>query len=103
MSPKKSPIAIKDVLLQTLKGMSGQCEHTIFAEEIRGVWKKAAGEAASNHSTPTQLRGKTLVVNVDSPIWIYQLNINKEKIEKKLSKLFQDKGHISIKLRAGER
>lgn len=71
-------------------------------EAIKGAWEKAAGREAGNHSSPARIRGKILIVNVDSPIWIYQLNLKKAEIEKKLNRLIGRKPPLSIRLRAGE-
>jgi len=98
---KRKPVAIKEILQQAVTGIEKQRKNTVFKEEIESFWKEAAGEKAAKHSSPTQLKGETLTINVDSPIWIYQLNINKQKIEKSLARLLHKK-NITIKLRTGE-
>ena len=40
------------------------------------AWKKAAGKKIGAHTRPRSLYKKTLVVEVDSPAWFYELNTN---------------------------
>ncbi len=45
-------------------------------ENIFTVWKKIAGTKAAAHARPVRLWKKTLLVEVDSPAWFYELNTN---------------------------
>ncbi len=69
---------------------------------MQAAWLDAAGENAAKHTKPKKMTKTTLVIDVDSPTWIYQLNINKSKIEKRLNRYFKNKKPITIKFRAGE-
>lgn len=65
-------------------------------DTVSSVWEKVAGKKIVRHAEPRRLYRKTLVVEVDSPVWFYELNTNhkqqllaelqkalgKEKIEK---------------------
>ena len=99
---KSHPTPIKDVLKGAVEKIVAKGEGPVFEEDINSLWERAAGKEASKHSSPAGIKGKTLIVNVDSPTWIYQLNIKKEKIEKRLSRLIKNGKRLSIRLRAGE-
>lgn len=98
---KTQPQPIRDILKTTLGEMVAG-KDSLSKEDINEAWEKAAGKAAGNHSSPARIRGKVLIVNVDSPIWIYQLNLKRAEIEKKLNRLIGRKAPLSIRLRAGE-
>jgi len=100
---KSKPTTLKKALVGAIEAISAKREESVSEEDINNIWKQAAGEGASNHSSPVQIKGNTLVINVDSPIWIYQLNIKKEKIEQKLNRLIRRKHPLRIRLRAGTR
>ncbi len=100
---KSKPTPIREVLTRTIESIVAKKQNPVYCEEdINKIWEKVAGKAASRHSSPAQIKGNVLVVNVDSPTWIYQLNIRKSEVEKKLNKLLKQKTPISIRLRAGE-
>lgn len=98
---KTQPQPIKDILKTTMGGIVAE-KDPLCKEDIKRVWEKAAGKEASRHSSPARVRGKVLIINVDSPIWIYQLNIKRAEIEKKLNRLIKQRAPLSIRLRAGE-
>jgi len=96
------PTPIKSVLGKAIQSIIDSKKNTVSEEEIQQVWEQAAGKEASRHSHPIRIKENVLVVNVDSSIWIYQLNLNKQKIEKELNKLLKREQLITITLRAGE-
>lgn len=102
MATQRKPTPIKNILTDTIKNIISEKEDSVYREDINKAWEEAVGKAASRHSTPAQIKRNTLIINVDSPIWIYQLNIKKEEVEKKLNKLLGRKEPLKIRLRAGE-
>ncbi len=70
--------------------------------DIFYVWGKAAGEKAARHSSPAGLKDKTLVVNVDSTAWIYQLRLQEEMLLGKIKKLIKSNDIEKIRFRTGE-
>lgn len=99
--PKTKPEPIRDILKTTIEGIVAE-KGPFCKEDIKKAWEKTVGKEASSHSWPTRIKGKALIINVDSPIWIYQLNIKKNEIEKRLNRLIKRKIPLSIRLRAGE-
>ena len=100
---KKQPEPIKEILKAAIKDMTDEKKRPFGKEDIESVWVRAAGKEASRHSSPTRIKGNALIVNVDSPTWIYQLNIKRNEIEKKLNKIIKLDRPLSIRFRAGER
>lgn len=98
---KTHPESIKDILKTTIEGIVAE-NPTPYKEDIKKAWEKVVGKEANKHSSPARIRGRVLIINVDSPIWIYQLNIRKTEIEKRLNRLIKQKNPLSIRLRAGE-
>jgi len=99
---KKAPTLLKEILKTAIKQAEEQKKGLLTEEEVQVAWLDAAGENAAKHTKPKKMTKTTLVIDVDSPTWIYQLNINKSKIEKRLNRYFKNKKPITIKFRAGE-
>ena len=99
---KKAPTLLKEILKTAIKQAEEQKKGLLTEEEVQAAWLDAAGENAAKHTKPKKMTKTTLVIDVDSPTWIYQLNINKNKIEKRLNRYFKNKKPITIKFRAGE-
>lgn len=76
--------AIKGIINQVIKAIepTGQNEK----QRILISWHKALPAKYKNHCQIVDFRQKRLVVNVDSTNWLYQLNLEKEKLIKKLNK-----------------
>jgi len=99
---KKAPTLLKEILKTAIKQAEEQKKGLLTEEEVQAAWLDAAGENAAKHTKPKKMTKTTLIIDVDSPTWIYQLNINKSKIEKRLNRYFKNKKPITIKFRAGE-
>ena len=63
--------------------------------KIIEAWAPAVGETLAKHARAVQVRGKTLIVEVDHPIWKQELLANKalalQKLNVKISEIFEDK------------
>ena len=65
-------------------------------DETRALiaWEKYVGESAAAQSQAVRIRGGTLTVKVQSPIWMQQLYLLKEKILLVFEKLFWLSGFV---------
>ena len=58
-------------------------------------WAPAVGETIAKHAQAVQVKNKTLIVEVDHPIWKQELLANKalalQKLNAKISEIFEDK------------
>jgi predicted nucleic acid-binding Zn ribbon protein len=82
--------------------MSGEKKEKIG--RIKEAWKEALDKKALAHTQPAAYKAKRLVVNIDASAWMYELNLQKQEIKKKLNeKLGKDGININeIIFRIGE-
>ena len=62
---------MSDVLSGVMKRLGLEQEH--WAAGLEASWPAIAGPAVAPHSRPGPLRGKTLTVYIDSPVWLNEL------------------------------
>lgn len=99
---KKKPVLIEEILKKTIGEIEKNNKHRATEEELLKAWEEAAGKQAAKHTKIKQLVKNRLIINVDSPTWIYQLNLNKESIESKLNTYLGRPPAIKIIFRAGD-
>jgi len=74
---------ISQTLQGVMKGFATKnCSETSKAFEL---FRKNLAAAERRHAKCVALRNGVLTVNVDSSVWLYQLNLKKEILLKKLS------------------
>jgi len=93
----KKPAHIKDIIHTAIA--SAQDKNKSH-EELRLLWQSVAGKEALRHSFPQAVINKKFIIHVDSPVWIYQLNMRKQDMEKQISAKL--KQNLRIIFRAGE-
>jgi hypothetical protein len=73
---------IKDIVNKVIADLSGGAgaRPRMSAEEIGGLWKRAAGAFASRQSRPASLRKGKLVVAVGNSSLLYNLTLKKRGI-----------------------
>ncbi len=88
--------ASMDVLNQILKKiLSSKPELSKGLHEARilELWAKAMGETLSKHAKAVQVKGSTLFISVDQPVWRQELHSNKRLALQKLNRaLIQELG-----------
>lgn len=72
-------------------------EEGVRLAEIKKHWYDLFNEPLSYHMSPSKLSGGEILLNVDSPVWLHELNFFKEEIFKKLSSY----GVKSVRFRLG--
>ena len=60
-------------------------EDSVRLGRIRNEWAVIFEKPVSLHMAPAGIKEKELLINVDSPVWLQQLNFYKDTIIKKLS------------------
>jgi len=98
----KRPTPIDAILKETIKQIEDKKKGSLSEEEIMSAWRDVAGGQAAQHSVPVKINKDILTINVDSPTWIYQLNIKKRKIEDALNRKIDRSTPLKIRFRAGE-
>ena len=53
--------------------------------KISAVWQEVVGEAIAANTKPATMKGKLLIVNVSSSIWVQELHFMKKDLVQKLN------------------
>lgn len=68
---------------------------------IFSIWKKVFGEVIANNSKPAGFKGKILIVYVDSPVWIQELQYYKKNMITKINDALGKELVCDIKFKIG--
>lgn len=74
---------VVDLLLPLVKDLG--IEDNIRLTEIKKSWYSLFKDPLSSHMWPSKLSEGEILLNVDSPVWLQELNYYKEDIIKKLN------------------
>ena len=85
---------------KVIDGLSGKAR--LGEEEIEEAWRKAAGKAAARHTKPVSFTKATLVINVASSSWLYELSVLKKELLKSLEVQLKGKKIKEIRFRIGD-
>ncbi len=87
---------IKNVLSKVLSDISlGRPD---VQAKIQHIWQNAFDKKAVVHSMIVGLEKGCLMVNVDSPAWLFQLSLKKKKILEKLKEEVPQLSQIRFKI-----
>jgi predicted house-cleaning noncanonical NTP pyrophosphatase (MazG superfamily) len=70
--------------------------HNYFIALLRNSWPEIIGTVNASHSLPEAIYNKTLMINVDDPVWIQELNLIKDDIKEGISKYFNNKRFLNL-------
>lgn len=80
------------------RGLEGRLnEYRVF-----GIWEKTVGKVIAHHAQPQGVRGKKLMLIVDSPAWMQQLSLLKPEIIEKVNRGLGKDAIRDITLKLGE-
>ena len=85
---------------RVIDALSGQ--ERLGEEEIKAAWRRAAGEAPAKHSKPVSFKKGSLIVNVESSSWLYELTVRKKEIIKTLEAELKKKKIRELRFRIGD-
>lgn len=78
----------------------------LFTALLRKDWAKIVGNSVAHHSLPVHVRNDCLTVNVDDPIWVQELTLQKDSIRENILNHFGNpafgKLFSSVKFRNGD-
>ena len=81
-------------VLQKILNQNPSLKQGVNDARILEAWAPAVGETIAKHAQAVQVKNKTLIVEVDHPIWKQELLANKnlalQKLNAKISELFED-------------
>lgn len=98
--PKTAPVHIKSIINNMLSG--GGLSLSEEQNKVLDAWGKTVDKKILTHTKLKSLKKDKLVIGVDSSGWLYQLNLEKEKISKKLNQRLKSKMPLKIYFRLGE-
>ncbi len=87
---------IKDIIPQVIANISQKKPET--QEKIQRLWYSMVGEQAKEHTAMAEFKDKRLTVHVDSPAWLFQMNVKKRKILERLKEEWPDLQNIHFKI-----
>lgn len=92
--------SFNDLIGNVIKNLTGK--ERLGAEEIGSAWEAAAGQAAAKHSKPVSFKRASLIVNVESSSWLYELTVRKKEILQTLEKELKGKKVKELRFRIGD-
>lgn len=82
-----------DRVLKKILGANPTLSQGVQDAKILEAWPLAVGDALSKHTRAVQVKGRTLLIEVDHPIWKQELHSNKQlalkRLNEKLSEIFK--------------
>ncbi len=89
---------VKTVLNSVFEGLMKKQKQVDF-KKTQQVWEGVVGPRASTHTRIVYLTKEKIRVNVDSSAWLYELNLQKQRIAKELKEALNIE---DIKFRLGD-
>lgn len=87
---------IKDIISTVIASMaSGRPE---IQTKIRIIWEKAWDQKTLKHTAIVGIEKGRLLVHVDSPAWLFQMNLKKREVLEKLKAEIPELSHIHFKI-----
>ena len=98
---KKSPEPIGSIVRDILSRLG--MKDLMVSSRVFAVWSATVGQAIAGHAQPHSLREGTLIVHVDSSVWLAQLErFRKRQIREKLNRQLPQPMVKRIIFRIGE-
>ena len=89
---------IKDIIPRVIENLSsGEIQNQ---NKIQQAWTGIIGAKAQKHTAIVGIKANMLLVNVDSPAWLYQMKMRKKKFLNALKD--QSSGITEISFRVGK-
>jgi predicted nucleic acid-binding Zn ribbon protein len=91
---------IKSILDKVLKDIEKK-QAQLPDDSLDGLWEKCAGKKALKHTRLSFFKNGKVYINVENTGWLYELNLHREDILKKLKTKSKNKIK-DIKLKVGD-
>lgn len=88
MSPKRDMKSVSDILKDVVSDFDQPVQESIMV--LRNAWGKLTGQAIAKHSEPGYIKDYALVVFVDHPGWIPELERMKRPLLLKLQSNYRE-------------
>ena len=87
---------IKDIIPQVIKSISQKKPETQL--KIQRVWQSIVGEKLGRHTAISGLKENVLIVDVDCPAYLFQINLKKRKFLRQLKDEIPELENINFKI-----
>ena len=87
---------IKEIISQVIANMAAGKPET--QEKIKRIWENAFDANTRKHTSIVGLQKGRLIVHVDSPAWLFQMNLKKRAALEKLKNGIPELSHIYFKI-----
>ena len=88
---------IGDILQQTLQ--TCRRETNEYLVQVDSCWPELVGETLSEHSRPVAMKGKLLLVHVNSSVWLHEMRFIKSDLIDKINRLLGQQRVKDIKFK----
>ena len=79
-----------DRIIKKILGKNPVLNQGLQDARIMETWPLAVGEALAKHARAVQVKGTTLLIEVDHPIWKQELHSNKQLALKRLNEKLRE-------------
>jgi predicted nucleic acid-binding Zn ribbon protein len=88
----EDPMDTLSQILKRILSTNPELSHGVEEARILELWPEAVGESIARHSKAVQIKGTTLFISVEKPVWRQELHSNKSLVLQKLNR------HLSVRL-----
>ncbi|MDP2652447.1 MAG: DciA family protein [Candidatus Omnitrophota bacterium] len=88
---------IRNIVDSVLKNLSSRTQPTV-QEEIQKAWERIVKDQGLKHARVAGFHDGVLNIHIDSPAWLYQLNLKRKKITEDMQKSVPDVKKIYFKI-----
>jgi hypothetical protein len=92
-------VHIGDIINSVLKTCRRDCDEEL--SQVWSLWKSAVGDVIAKNTKPEAFKGKLLLVHVNSPTWMHQLQFLKKDIINKVNQALGKELVQDIKFKIG--
>ncbi len=96
---RATPLPIGEILKSVVENLNQRKDQGIA--RIGSSWPKIAGTKFARHSRPAGFKKGLLIINVDESAWLYQMNLQRERLLKNLQARLEEENIQTIKFRIG--
>lgn len=98
-TPAKKFTHIGDVLAQTLRNCRRETNETLA--RVGSFWPEVVGGTLGEHSCPAAMKGRLLLVHVNSSVWLHEMRFLKEDMIKNINRILGQPLIRDIKFKVG--
>jgi predicted nucleic acid-binding Zn ribbon protein len=98
--PQKKFTHIGDVLQQTLQHCRRETNETLAT--LGAYWPEVVGETLGVHSCPAAMKGRQLLVHVNSTVWLHEMRFLKDDLIDVINRLLGQPLVEDIRFKVGK-